>query len=307
MSRLDKTMTTMMLGEMAAGAFGRALAAAGGSAQASAAPAVEDVAKAKKDLADAKEQMANKEKEAKDAQKAADEAKKAAESDATKKAEAEQKQKSSEEKQKEFQKAQQTVNEKQRDLLEKVTTAVASATPALNIGSIIGRTSAPSDTVAIALTALQEQYLEASDASTLLDACITAMDMMRTPTMEQLQRLTQAQRAVEAHDEETQRLKGIQGFDLADREAKRKDLVNKVNEIEDELSMSQLARFCRTSGMTGIQKDLIEQRTKQAEKAKADLERTRIELCRTAAQSTDEKMREAAVACTKKLTEGPPR
>lgn len=307
MSRLDRTMTTMMLGEMAAGAFGRTLAAAGGAAQASAAPATEDVEKAKKAVTDARMEVATEEQEVEKKKQALAEKQEAAKNDPAKKPEAELAQKAYDDEQKKLNSARQKLTTAQQDLLTRVTTAIASASPALGIGTI-AHAPAPSQAVSDAVIRLQQQYLDVGDFSTLLDACVTSMDVINLPTSEKLQRYSEAMKTIEAYDQQTLALQKTKPDETSakQRVQQRQALLREMQKIESEVSpLSELGRWCRTVTIQDVWAALKTQIQISQARANAELERTRIELCRTAAISSDQKVREAAIECAKSLTQKP--
>lgn len=290
MSRLDKTMTTLMLGEMGSGAFGRRLASLGGAAQAGAGANLEDIQKARKDAEEAAQKVEKKKKELEDLKKKTDP--KPTPEEITRA-------------EKELKEAQDDYDQKRRILsaLEKAfTSALASSTPGAGIGDIAGRSGSPSDAFVGNMTVLQRQYLETDDVATLLDACITSTDLVRVPLPGQMERVRQSQanikEAQDAYGKEIVR-RGVASLDLISRVAASH--VELADALKD-LPLSGFGTYCLDADgpLKNINSVLEAQRVHQLSRMKADVERARLELCSAvvAKFETDESFKKVAHTCS---------
>jgi len=174
LSRFDKTMVTMLLGELAAGAFGRSLAGASTGA--------EGMAKASLDVAD--KQLQTREAEAnlkssmerkKEAEGKADEADRAAkakpgDANATKTAD---------EAKRNLEQSQKEVTKAERDLKDALKAETTSAAKALELRTVGGIAAANNPEIARALTDLARKYLENIHFDALEVACLSALDRPR--------------------------------------------------------------------------------------------------------------------------------
>lgn len=220
MSRLDKTMATLMLGEMTAGAFGRRLASLAGSAGAGARSAnLDDVKNAQKNVKDAEDNVAAK-------QKAFDSASDAEKANAKK----------------ELEKAQEDLKQKKQvltDLEKSYTSATASSSPGTDIGAIPGRTAAPSDAAVGNMAVLHRQFLEVDDVSTLLDACISAMDLLRNPTPGELLEVSQKVSTYQS---------GYGAMALAERATEATKLADDLATLR----LSPFGKYCQSTALMKI-------------------------------------------------------
>jgi hypothetical protein len=177
MSRINRTMTTLLLGEMAAGAFGRRLATISGNASASVLPRVEDLKKALDEIDSAKKAADEANSKKADLEKQLTEAKTADSPPNTSTEASRQKvavldAKVTEAKT-EATAADQRLASAEGALREKSVSATASGRAAAEAGQISGQAIQTSGKT---LVDLQRQFFDMSDLSAVLDACITATD-----------------------------------------------------------------------------------------------------------------------------------
>jgi hypothetical protein len=305
LSRLDKVMATMLLAEMAAGAFGRNLAAAGGSAQAGATPASNDVQQAQKAVDDAQTDVTSQAQKVADAKTKANDANTALRDDPNNQT----KQSAAQTAQNDLIAQQQTLHDKQQvllnaqqNLLQKATFALAMATPSAAIGSIVKTTFPDAGT---SIVQLQRQYLDSGDFSTVLDACVTSTDMLQVPTAELFQQYSSVKRDIT--NLERSLLKGVPNTsDAAALQEKRQ----RAEELAARFPLSPLGYQCRelfnVNGNYNLIKFLDEQRQDHANTAtKADnvaLEKARIELCQAAVTSSNDGLKKAGQDCLATLS-----
>ncbi len=230
LSRLDKTMVTLLQSEMAAGAFGRQLASAGGTSQGSTMPAagMEDLNKARAEVTEAAENVKTRTNEF----------------DKAPGAEKENAKKRLEQAEKEL-----VVKELALLSLERAyARSVASSSAASGVGTIAGNQCCPTDAAEDIVT-LQRQYLDSNETATLLDACITSMDVAREPREDEVVTIAQlGQRNLSAR---LQALKDPSEQNKAAFAAAKNELAKNEAPL-----LSPLGTWCRTQGFSDI-KDLL--------------------------------------------------
>ena len=181
LSRFDDTMVTMLLGELAAGAFGRSLAALGGTAEArSFASTLPKMAKETEDAASlAKSKADEKEKEAAEAQERADAAKKKADESGKSedREDAIQAQKEADAKKAEAAEAEEFAKLMANAASTAKVTAVAAASGAISNQS---NNDAAKLKVAEHIATMQRKYIENINADALVVACIHALSKSDT-------------------------------------------------------------------------------------------------------------------------------
>jgi hypothetical protein len=311
MSRLDRTMTTLLLGEMAAGAFGRRLASISGSASSSVFPRLDDLKKAldevenaKKEADAAKSKKMDLEKQLADAEKAAnesptDENKKKVESlkgqvnDANGEVTAAELRRSSAE----------------RALRERSLSAVASGQALADAGQLSSQAVRASGTT---LVDLQRQAFDVNELAAVLDACITATDRIELPE-ESRKRLEK----VIGGMGKVMRDRGI----TEDKKKERiKELRDKALQIAQTALLTPFAQVCVAN--LPIMMDAVAKRRElpitqvEEEKAKSQAkiaheaaEVGRIKLCETIwgealKEKADEQIKELAAKCAAELFKG---
>lgn len=300
LSRLDRTMTTMMLAEMAAGALTRSSAAAGGTANAGTGPKVADVEKAAKAVADAKTDAAAKEKTRDDAKTKRDDAQKTATadpSDANKKALATA-QADLDRAYTELDAASRTVQSLETELRDRVVFAASSATAIPGKGA----TQVPSDEVVKTLAVMQQQYLDVDDFSTVLDACITSMDGVRAPDATALAEMRRTNVAVATAKKTLDEAMAKKA--LPDIEAARAKLSTARATAAAAVAQSDLSLFgtaCNKTVLENLQDILKDGRAAQRFKVGLPRDIAQFEACKVALASSDENVRNAGIRCMKDL------
>jgi len=314
LSRLDKTMTTMMLGEMAAGGLVGTTAAAGGSASAATQPKAEDIEKAVKAVNEQRAEVASK-REARDKAKGSlDQAKEASDRDPQnqeKRKALEKAQVDSDAAQRKLTEAQQLENEARRELLERVTTAMAQSS---GIGAG-GASSPPADAVVTVFKTLQQQYFDIDDFTSILDACITSMDLVRNPTREQQAALKAQIEAVTQQRRGLETLRRLPETDVSRQGAievqsqRIRDAEAAAAETAREIGLSPFGYACQTQVLSRLQEILDKDRSTERfkaglekDKARMDLLKAQVDLCKAAVNSADTEMKKAGVKCIEELT-----
>jgi predicted nucleic acid-binding Zn-ribbon protein len=162
LSRLDKKMVTLLISESAAGAFGRTLASLTGTASSSAVPrgGAEEVEKLRGEVAQAEKELAA----------AEDALKKAPDADKPKK--------------EEERKAASAKLDQKRAALAAAERLFAIASASGEAGAAIGTIENRATATSAQFERIQGQFLEDDDLGTILDACISTLDIRARETKE---------------------------------------------------------------------------------------------------------------------------
>jgi hypothetical protein len=171
LSRFDKTMVTMLLGELAAGAFGRTLAGASAGAEATAAASL-DVADKQSQSREAEATLKSSSERKREAERKVEEADQAAkakpgDANATKTAE---------EARRNLDQSQKEVTKAERDLKDALKAEATSAAKALELRTAGGIAAANNPEIARAITELARKYLENLNFDAMEVACLSALD-----------------------------------------------------------------------------------------------------------------------------------
>lgn len=273
MSRLDKSLTTLMLAEMSAGAFGRASASIGGAAQSSAIRDAKLQELALKAVQDADQKVKAQEKDTENARKAAEQAP------------------TDEAKQLAYAQAKITLASLQDELKEKQTTLSAvlhqvslstSTYPTSSFaGGMTGHSFGSGETIAQQISAMQQQYLDTDNEVTLLDACITALDLVAHLKPEAASELNKVNENLEALNQQLQGYEIIELKPPDDLIAAQQAYAGRQATLSLPSDASPLARYCYEKGMRDITKLASDYRKAKIlkETAKVQLVRERLAFC----------------------------
>jgi hypothetical protein len=302
LSRLDRTMTTLMLGEVAAGALTRSNAAASGTAASSTGMAVADVERASKSLAEARTDASTKQKARDDARAKLAKAQQTATNDPT---DANKNAVTSatadlDRTQGELDAANRLVDGLEASLRERIASAAASSTGSPGKGAL----QVPSDKVAATLAQIHQQYLDTDDFGPLLDACVVSMDGVRRPDPVKLaqleaarQELAEAQRDLTDVQKRSFTASRDRAAALGAARATFESKLTELSRAEDAAQLSAFGAACATSVLANLEKLLERYRSTQNFKAGLPLDSARLEVCKAAILSPDEGVRNAGIRC----------
>jgi hypothetical protein len=317
LAQLDRKMVTLLQAEMSAGAFGRRLAGAGGTAGTSAEPTAskEEIDAAKEKERTAEVNVASKRKELEDA--------KAKNSNSDPKDDVDTKP---------LEAALKTEEDKLiaarlelAVLLVRSRSSFAQAIPESDIGTISGRPTTDFGEVAAQITAQQRQYLDDDDVGVLLAACVSSMDLMQykldANTKADIKKLQEkyleATYEIKRLESETQIAPSTNGEGQTKITAQEKIQADTKNEILaiylanlDASSLSPFGTYCLLGGGIEAVQRMVEEgqqsraerrRISEVERLEAASSRRIAALCIAVMASKDETLKEARAYCEKEF------